>query len=140
MQPIWKAREYSVAGRLKIVPLTTRTAMPGPSYVTVRPMTMVTGSMQRSWRLGATFFVAFGVLALIVAAVGLYGVIAYNVSQRMVDANTPIGLVEISGVQTMSLRSEMGQFNPHLRAIVALNLDSELLGVTRMPNAMARTR
>src|SRR6185295_13219092 len=48
------------------------------------------------------------------------------------DANTPIGLVEISGVQTMSLRSEMGQFNPHLRAIVALNLDSELLGVTRM--------
>jgi imidazolonepropionase-like amidohydrolase len=50
----------------------------------------------------------------------------------MVDANTPIGLVEISGIQTMSLRSEMGQFNPHLRAIVALNLDSELLGVTRM--------
>jgi imidazolonepropionase-like amidohydrolase len=50
----------------------------------------------------------------------------------MVDANTPIGLVEISGVQTMTLRSEMGQFNPHLRAIVALNLDSELLGVTRM--------
>ena len=50
----------------------------------------------------------------------------------MVDANTPIGLVEISGVQTMSLRSEMGQFNPHLRSIVALNLDSELLGVTRM--------
>jgi len=50
----------------------------------------------------------------------------------MVDANTPIGLVEISGVQTMTMRSEIGQFNPHLRAIVALNLDSELLGVTRM--------
>jgi imidazolonepropionase-like amidohydrolase len=50
----------------------------------------------------------------------------------MVDANTPIGLVEISGVQTMTLRSEIGQFNPHLKAIVALNLDSELLGVTRM--------
>jgi imidazolonepropionase-like amidohydrolase len=50
----------------------------------------------------------------------------------MVDANTPIGLVEITGVQTMTMRSEMGQFNPHLRAIVALNLDSELLGVTRM--------
>jgi imidazolonepropionase-like amidohydrolase len=50
----------------------------------------------------------------------------------MIDANTPIGLVEISGVQTMTMRSEMGQFNPHLRALVALNLDSELLGVTRM--------
>ncbi|HET9426288.1 MAG TPA: amidohydrolase family protein [Gemmatimonadaceae bacterium] len=50
----------------------------------------------------------------------------------MVDANTPLGLVEISGVQTMTLRSEIGQFNPHLKAIVALNMDSELLGVTRM--------
>jgi imidazolonepropionase-like amidohydrolase len=50
----------------------------------------------------------------------------------MIDANTPIGLVEISGVQTMTMRSEMGEFNPHLRALVALNLDSELLGVTRM--------
>ena len=50
----------------------------------------------------------------------------------MIDANTPIGLVEISGVQTMTMRTELGQFNPHLRALVALNLDSELLGVTRM--------
>ena len=50
----------------------------------------------------------------------------------MINGNTPIGLVEISGVQTMTLRSELGEFNPHLRALVALNVDSELLGVTRM--------
>lgn len=50
----------------------------------------------------------------------------------MIDANTGIGLSEIGGVQTMNLRSEMGQFNPHMRAIVALNVESELLGVTRM--------
>lgn len=50
----------------------------------------------------------------------------------MIDAFTPIGLVEIGGVQTMSMRSEMGQFNPHMRAIVALNVESEFLGVTRM--------
>ena len=36
----------------------------------------------RSWRLGATMFVAFGVLALVVAAVGLYSVVAYGVAQR----------------------------------------------------------
>ncbi len=50
----------------------------------------------------------------------------------MVDANTGIGLTEIGGVQTMSMRSEMGQFNPHIRALVGLNVESEILGVTRM--------
>jgi imidazolonepropionase-like amidohydrolase len=50
----------------------------------------------------------------------------------MIDANTGIGLQEIGSVQTMSMRSEMGQFNPHMRALVALNVESELLGVTRM--------
>jgi imidazolonepropionase-like amidohydrolase len=50
----------------------------------------------------------------------------------MIDANTGIGLQEIGGVQTMNLRSEIGQFNPHIRAVVALNVESEILGVTRM--------
>ena len=50
----------------------------------------------------------------------------------MIDANTGIGLNEIGGFQTMNLRSEMGQYNPHMKAIVALNVESEILGVTRM--------
>jgi imidazolonepropionase-like amidohydrolase len=50
----------------------------------------------------------------------------------MIDANTGIGLSEIGGVQTMNLSREMGQFNPHMKAIVALNVESEILGVTRM--------
>jgi len=50
----------------------------------------------------------------------------------MIDANTGIGLSEIGGIATMGLRSEMGQFNPHMKALVALNVESELLGVTRM--------
>jgi predicted permease len=56
--------------------------MPGASYVTVTPMTDIVGPQMRSWRLGATMFVAFGLLALVVAGVGLYSVIAYNVQQR----------------------------------------------------------
>jgi predicted permease len=56
--------------------------MPGASYVTARPMAEIYGPTIRSWRLGATMFVAFGALALVLAAVGLYSVIAYNVVQR----------------------------------------------------------
>jgi ABC-type antimicrobial peptide transport system permease subunit len=56
--------------------------MPGASYVTITPLTEIVGSQTRPWHLGATMFVAFGLLALVVAGVGLYSVIAYNVAQR----------------------------------------------------------
>jgi predicted permease len=58
-------------------------ALPGTSYVTVQPLRTIVQSAQQSWRLGATMFLAFGILALVVAAVGLYGVIAYGVTERM---------------------------------------------------------
>ena len=59
-----------------------QSVMPGSAYVTVRPMSEFYGPTIRSWRLGATMFVAFGALALVLAAIGLYSVIAYNVVQR----------------------------------------------------------
>jgi ABC-type antimicrobial peptide transport system permease subunit len=56
--------------------------MPGASYITITPFADIVGGQMKSWTLGATMFVAFGLLALILAAVGLYSVIAYNVAQR----------------------------------------------------------
>lgn len=49
----------------------------------------------------------------------------------MIDAYTPLGLAEIGGIATMNLRSELGEFNPHMRAVVAINVDSDMMAITR---------
>lgn len=57
-------------------------AMPGDGHAVVRPLQSVVDNQTRAWRLGTTLFAAFGLLALLVASVGLYGVVSYGVAGR----------------------------------------------------------
>jgi hypothetical protein len=49
----------------------------------------------------------------------------------MMNAYTSIGLSDIGSVQTMNLTSELGDFNPNNRALVALNVETQMIPVTR---------
>jgi ABC-type antimicrobial peptide transport system permease subunit len=59
-----------------------RTLDPAVRFANVRLLQDLIDPQLRSWKLGATMFSLFGVLALLVAAVGLYSVLAFNVARR----------------------------------------------------------
>jgi ABC-type antimicrobial peptide transport system permease subunit len=46
----------------------------------------------RPWRLGATLFSAFGLVALVIAAVGIFSTVSYSVSQRTHEFGVRIAL------------------------------------------------
>ncbi|HEU4629262.1 MAG TPA: ADOP family duplicated permease [Gemmatimonadaceae bacterium] len=80
---------------LRLVPALRRTLHqvdPTLAYVTITPLQQAVDEEVRPWRLGATLFGLFGGLALVVAAVGLYSVMAYSAAQRTHELGVRLAL------------------------------------------------
>jgi putative ABC transport system permease protein len=67
-------------------------AVPGVRYVEAELLSDMVGRKLRSWRLGATVLSLFGLIALLVAGVGLYGVLSFEVAQRRRELGIRVAL------------------------------------------------
>lgn len=77
---------------------------PDLRWVNLEPMQSLVDPEFRSWRLGATLFTAFGALALLVSAIGLYSLLSYGVASR---------------TQEIGVRSALGARPAGIMALVA---------------------
>jgi putative ABC transport system permease protein len=59
-----------------------RSFSPAVRFAEVQTLDEILAPERRSWMLGASLFTAFGLLALLVAATGLYSLLAFDLAQR----------------------------------------------------------
>jgi putative ABC transport system permease protein len=98
-QPIWRTGRTLIVrtspGAAAVAAAEMRSALQRAfpaAAATVAPMLDTLERDYRPWRLGATLFTAFGLLALLVALVGIYTTVSYSVSQRTHEFGVRVAL------------------------------------------------
>jgi predicted permease len=97
----------------------------GIPYLEVRTLESIVGEQTRSWMLGARMFNAFGGLALLIAAVGLYSVVTFSIAQRRHELGVRIALGATGG--DLVRHTVRGAMAPALCGI-GVGLGAALLG------------
>jgi predicted permease len=88
---------------------TMASIVPDLPFVDVRSLESLIDPRVRPWRIGAGVFAAFGLLALIIASVGLYGMISYEVGQRTHEFGIRLALgASREGILGLVLRRGVG--------------------------------
>jgi putative ABC transport system permease protein len=117
------------ASTLEGIGRAVRAAAPGLYAVNLRPMRDVVSGTVSSPRLNASLLSLFSALALVLSAIGIYGLISYSVSQRMHEIGLRIALgAGRSDVTVLVLRHAMGIVGAGLASgLVASLLASRVL-------------
>lgn len=106
---------------------------PRLDWADVRALTAIVAPDYRAWRLGATMFTAFGLLALLLAAIGLYSVISYMVAQRTHEMGVRLALgASRSGVARLVVRQGVALAG----AGIALGLVIAILAAGRLESLL----
>jgi ABC-type antimicrobial peptide transport system permease subunit len=114
---IIRARHNRMGPAITDIDRAVRAAMPSATP-NVQPLNGWIQEQFRTWRIGATLFSALGALALVVAALGVYGVISYDVGQRTHEMGirlalgaqraSVVGLVVGQGTRTTAIGLVVG--------------------------------